>query len=160
MKFLFLFLLPCIIKADVLINNPVGLVRKTFKIKDICQHLGVKESLLAEAAGVAKIDCMGKEFSVGYFCKNSLKLKNFTRGFVLSDKEVVCESAESVHLSVSLVGKNSHYLKNKYQSCQKLGKIFANTLALQHASLLGSSPFGPPSQISCLFTSKRGPILK
>ena len=154
MAFFLSFFLSFAPEARVLVNNPLGPVRKVFSIQDVCKRLGVQDLLLVGSLGISTIDCMGREFSVGHFCKNIVKLKNFTRGFVRADNQVVCEGAQSIHLSVKLDDKKKKAFRNKKQGCQMLGEHFANSLTLFHASFSGPSAQEFRSQINCIFTAK------
>lgn len=103
--------------------------------------MGVNHALIIEVRNPLRIDCMGTVISMKDFCLKKLKEENgsrpFLRGYLNSKLgEGVCEYGTGAMVSIGCDKRDKVYCKDPLEGCEKLNKIYANGLLIDHHSFI------------------------
>lgn len=124
-----------------------------FPLIEACKFSGLKHMLLAEKKDTLTIDCMGTDLSVMNFCQKKYPAAtDLLRGYIeKTNKYVICERGQTVHVSVICDKRDQHFCKKEKWGCQKIGKAYARDLRVSHSSILTNSGV---QNINCYFTGE------
>lgn len=127
---------------------------ENFSFKEACEKSGVSEALLINSPTLSQLDCMSKIISLREFClSNMLAPENFSRAYAENEKkQVICQSAEGLTLSLTCKGGNNTLCSHEKEACATLQGSYAKNLKLVKATLQMDRAVHP--QVSCYFLSQ------
>lgn len=122
------------VESDVQLatKNPA---MKFYDIKEVCLKMGYPHTLLASAAGLSRIDCMGTKILVTDFCRKEFpEHPRLLRGIISADQKAVCHFAASAILTVSC-DRFSSFCQEALKGCQQLTPYYAAHHQLLHSGI-------------------------
>ena len=152
--FLFIFLSIFKVNSKVIDFRSDETGYKKYQIKEVCNAMGLKNSLMVDVINTSHIDCMGRSLKVSLFCKNLNESNSaYLRGFVdTKDKKVVCQFGKRAYLTLACSSsKGSEFCKDAYIGCKKLKGIYASELEVFHYSFL-EDDFNK-KELKCIYSS-------
>lgn len=147
-------------QAGIIKNDATGLRRFSFSFNEVCKYMGQNETLIVEAEGPGRLDCMGSKINLNDFCSKKEKgLELLSENLSLTrgvndplSKTVFCEKASSLTLSYKCQKKDrSDICFSATKGCKKLNEIFAINMETSYTSIIDQTG---GKILNCYFSSK------